>query len=62
MLKFFNKKVKLKMKKLNFTFFFFQHMALGHSKLDELLGNEEILREKQEIAMAKPKKLSIGPW
>jgi hypothetical protein len=50
------------MKKLNFTFFYFQHMALGHSKLDELLGNEEILREKQEIAMAKPKKLSIGPW
>jgi hypothetical protein len=36
-------------------------MALGHSKLDELLSNEDLVREKQEIAMAKPKKLSIGP-
>jgi hypothetical protein len=36
-------------------------MALGHSKLDELLSNDAIVREKQEIALAKPKKLSVGP-
>jgi hypothetical protein len=35
-------------------------LALGHSKIDELLSNEEMVRAKQEIAFAKPKKLFIG--
>ena len=38
-----------------------KHMALGHSKLDELLSNQELVAVKQRKAMSKPKKLSIGP-
>lgn len=35
-----------------------KHVALGHSKLDELLQDEDLLSEKQKIAALKPKKNS----
>jgi len=38
-----------------------KHMALGHSKLDELLSDGDLVAAKQKIALAKPKKLVIGP-
>jgi hypothetical protein len=38
-----------------------KHMALGHSKLDELLSNSELVAIKQQKALSKPKKLNIGP-
>ena len=38
-----------------------KHMALGHSKLDELLSDPELVAQKQQIASAKPKKINIGP-
>lgn len=38
-----------------------KHVALGHSKLDELLQNEDLVAQKREIALSKPKKISIGP-
>ena len=38
-----------------------KHLALGHSKLDELLLNEELVAAKKELAKAKPKKVAIGP-
>ncbi len=37
-----------------------KHMALGHSKLDELLQNEELVAVKRQIAQSKPKKLHVG--
>ena len=38
-----------------------KHVALGHSKLDELLLNEQLVNEKREQALNKPKKIHIGP-
>ena len=38
-----------------------KHVALGHSKLDELLLNEQLVSEKREQALNKPKKIQIGP-
>ena len=38
-----------------------KHMALGHSKLDELLSDKDLVALKQQIALSKPKKLNIGP-
>ena len=38
-----------------------KHVALGHSKLDELLSDEALVSQKKEIAMSKPKKINIGP-
>lgn len=38
-----------------------KHIALGHSKLDELLQDEELMTKKRSIALSKPKKTSIGP-
>ena len=38
-----------------------KHIALGHSKLDELLLDEELMEKKRAIASTKPKKTSIGP-
>ena len=38
-----------------------KHLALGHSKLDELLLNEELVAQKKIVAKAKPKKVSLGP-
>ena len=35
-------------------------MALGHSKLDELLLNEELVAVKRQIAQSKPKKVNVG--
>ena len=37
-----------------------KHVALGHSKLDELLANEVLVNEKREQALNKPKKIHIG--
>ena len=37
-----------------------KHMALGHSKLDELLQNEELVAVKRQIAQSKPKKVNVG--
>jgi len=37
-----------------------KHVALGHSKLDELLLNDELVQAKREFAKSKPKKISIG--
>lgn len=34
-----------------------KHVALGHSKLDELLQDEDLVNEKQKIAAMKPKKM-----
>ncbi len=34
---------------------------MGHSKLDELLMNAELVAIKREQALAKPKKLVLGP-
>ncbi len=38
-----------------------KHIALGHSKLDELLLDEELMAKKRAVAQSKPKKTSIGP-
>ena len=38
-----------------------KHYALGHSKLDELLQDEELVARKREIHQQKPKRLSLGP-
>ena len=38
-----------------------KHVALGHSKLDELLTNEDLVAQKREQAFNKPKKIHIGP-
>jgi hypothetical protein len=38
-----------------------KHIALGHSKLDEMLANATLLRKKRAVALAKPKKQNIGP-
>lgn len=38
-----------------------KHMALGHSKLDELLQNEELVKAKKALVLSRPKKLQIGP-
>lgn len=37
-----------------------KHIALGHSKLDELLLNEELVEAKKAQAKSKPRKISIG--
>lgn len=37
-----------------------KHIALGHSKLDELLGDAVLLDKKQRIAANKPKKVQLG--
>ena len=38
-----------------------KHLALGHSKLDELLMNEDLVQAKRVEALNKPKKLVLGP-
>ena len=38
-----------------------KHIALGHSKLDEMLANEKLVQEKRALAKSKPKKQTIGP-
>ncbi len=38
-----------------------KHIALGHSKLDELMQDEQLVLQKRQLALAKPKKLSLGP-
>ena len=38
-----------------------KHIALGHSKLDELLSDQDLLEKKQQIAANKPKKAQLGP-
>ena len=38
-----------------------KHIALGHSKLDEMLSDEVLLRKKRALALSKPKKQSMGP-
>ena len=38
-----------------------KHVALGHSKLDELLQNEDLVMEKRAKALAKPRRVAIGP-
>jgi hypothetical protein len=38
-----------------------KHYALGHSKLDELLQDEELIQRKREEHAKKPKRLSFGP-
>ena len=37
-----------------------KHLALGHSKLDELLGDQELLARKQIIAANKPQKVNFA--
>ena len=34
---------------------------MGHSKLDELLQDEELIGRKREIHQQKPKRLTLGP-
>ena len=38
-----------------------KHVALGHSKLDELLQNEDLVIEKRAKVLAKPRRVAIGP-
>jgi hypothetical protein len=38
-----------------------KHFALGHSRLDALLQDEELVAQKREIYINKPKKVNIGP-
>jgi bacterioferritin-associated ferredoxin len=38
-----------------------KHIALGHSKLDEMLADEKLLIKKRALAQLKPKKQNIGP-
>lgn len=38
-----------------------KHYALGHSKLDEFLLDEELVQQKRDLAAKKPKRLSFGP-
>ncbi len=38
-----------------------KHVALGHSKLDEFLSNEQLVADKRERFLTKPKKIQIGP-
>ncbi|TRY75091.1 hypothetical protein TCAL_00608 [Tigriopus californicus] len=37
-----------------------RHVALGHSELDNLLQDEELLQRKRVQALSKPKKVSLG--
>ena len=37
-----------------------KHLALGHSKLDELLSDAQLLARKQVIAANKPKKVNLA--
>ena len=36
------------------------HIALAHCKLDEIMADEELVKEKQAEAMAKPKRMDMG--
>ena len=36
-----------------------KHIALGHSKLDEMLQNEELLQRKRALASIKPKRENL---
>ena len=38
-----------------------KHVALGHSKLDELLQDHDLVNEKRSRIMAKPRRIAIGP-
>lgn len=38
-----------------------KHLALGHSKLDEFLQDEELVAFKRNKALNKPKKFQLGP-
>ena len=38
-----------------------RHLALFHCKLDEFLQDEQLVASKRAKAMAKPKKITIGP-
>ena len=37
-----------------------KHIALGHSKLDEMLQDEDLLQRKRALASTKPKRENIG--
>ena len=37
-----------------------KHIALGHSMLDTLLQDEELVNQKRAKVMSKPKKVSLG--
>lgn len=37
-----------------------KHLALGHSKLDELLMDEALVAEKRARAMRKPRRYQLG--
>ena len=38
-----------------------KHYALGHSKLDELLLDDDLVEKKRKEHAKKPKRLSFGP-
>ena len=38
-----------------------RHIALVHSKLDELLMDEALIAERRQEYLSKPNKLAIGP-
>ena len=38
-----------------------KHIALGHSKLDEMLQDEELVQRKRALQSSKPKRENIGP-
>ena len=35
--------------------------VLGHSKLDELLQDQDLVNEKRSKVLAKPRRIAIGP-
>ena len=38
-----------------------KHIALGHSKLDEMLQDEDLVQRKRALQSSKPKRENIGP-
>ena len=38
-----------------------KHIALGHSKLDEMLQDDELVQKKRALASLRPKRENIGP-
>ena len=41
--------------------YFYDISILGHSKLDELLQDHDLVNEKRSRIMAKPRRIAIGP-
>jgi len=38
-----------------------KHLALGHSKLDELMQNDDLVQQKRNEILSRPRKVALGP-